>query len=216
MTLASEYRFDGVSNSSGEPALQASIYWWRPDHFYAGVFATSVDFRGFYDPDTSYEIDLYAGYNLDLGAAPFEAGGDATRLSFEVMYTVFPDQGPAGPTYNFVQFTGRAQHRTEALTLRAELSFVPEASFGAGRAVKVEGGIAYRAADWLKASGEIGFRDVERGADRLYWDAGATVTIGAVDLDVRYHDTDLDFVACGFSANCGPSVVVKASWNLWK
>src|SRR5262245_32686733 len=107
LMLTSDYRYDGVSNTSGNPALQASLYWWRPDHFYAGIFATTVDFSGFYDPDTSYEIDLYAGYNWDFGPPYFEMGGDATRLTAEIMYTQFPDQGPPGPTYNFLQFTAR-------------------------------------------------------------------------------------------------------------
>src|SRR5262249_21945617 len=72
LTLASEYRYDGTSNSSGEPVAQASLYWWRPDHFYAGVFLTTVDFTGFYDPDTSYEVDVYAGHNWDFGAPYFD------------------------------------------------------------------------------------------------------------------------------------------------
>src|SRR5689334_13090319 len=55
---ASDYRFDGASNSSGEPVLQASLHWWRPDHVFAGVFLTTVDYSGYYDPDTSYEVDV--------------------------------------------------------------------------------------------------------------------------------------------------------------
>lgn len=215
LTLASEYRYDGVSNSSGEPALQASLYWWRPDHFFAGVFATSVDFSGFYDPDTSYEIDVYAGYNWDFGPPYFEMGGDATRLSLTIMYTMFPDQGPPGPTYNFVQFTARAQHRVDWLTLRGETSFVPEASYGAGHALKFEAGAEAAPTKWLTLGGEVGFREAERRPDRFYWDIGATFHAGPVDFDIRYHDTDLGFIECGFNANCGPAVVVKASLNFW-
>jgi uncharacterized protein (TIGR02001 family) len=215
LTAASEYRCDGVSNSSGEPALQGSLYWWRPDHFFAGIFATTVDFSGFYDPDTSYEIDVYAGYNWDFGAPYFEMGGDGSRLTLTAMYTMFPDQGPPGPTYNFLQFTARALHRIDALTLRGEASFVPEASYGAGYAMKAEAGAEYRVAEWLTVGGEIGFRDAERRVDRAYWDAGATLKWGPVEVDVRYHDTNLDYVDCGFSANCGAAVVGKLSVNFW-
>jgi uncharacterized protein (TIGR02001 family) len=215
LILTSDYRYDGNSNSSGEPALQASLYWWRPDHFYAGIFATSVDFSGYYDPDTSYEIDVYAGYNWDFGAPYFEMGGDATRLAFEVMYTMFPDQGPPGPTYDFVQLTARALHRVDRLTLRGETSFVPEASYGAGYAVKVEAGAQLRVTEWLDVGGEIGLRESELRADRTYWDVGASLKFGSFALDVRYHETDLTFVECGFSANCSPGFAVKASWNFW-
>src|SRR5690242_10077985 len=61
--VTSDYRYQGVSNSDGEPALQANIHWWRPDGLYLGLFATQVDFN---DPgDTSYELDLYGGKNFD-------------------------------------------------------------------------------------------------------------------------------------------------------
>src|SRR5690349_11991421 len=116
LILTSEYRYDGTSSSSGNPAIQASLYWWRPDHFYAGVFVTSVDYSGFYDPETSYEIDAYAGYNWDIGQPYFEMEGDATRISLEGMYTFFPDQGPPGPTFDFFQLKAAIRHRTGALT----------------------------------------------------------------------------------------------------
>src|SRR5262249_17787047 len=148
LTLASEYRFDGQSNSSGEPVAQASLYWWRPDHFYAGVFLTNVDYSGFGDPDTSYEVDVYAGYNWDIGVPYFEMGGDATRVSFEVMASLFPDQGPPGPTFNFVQFKTAIQHRRGDLTLRAETAFTPEAAYNGGPSWKAETGARYALADW--------------------------------------------------------------------
>src|ERR1700733_8701480 len=92
LTTASQYRYDGVSNSSGKPVAQASLYWWRRDHLFAGVFVSTVDMSAFYDPDTSYEVDLYAGRNWDFGAPYFEMGGDATRLTLEAMYSSFPDK----------------------------------------------------------------------------------------------------------------------------
>lgn len=215
LTLTSDYRYDGTSNSSGKPALQGSLHWWRPDHFYAGVFATTVDFSGYRDPDTSYEIDVYAGYNWDVGSPYFEIGGDASRFALEAMYTAFPDQGPPGPTYDFIQLTARALNRSGRLTLRAEMSYVPEASYGAGYAAKVEAGADVRVAEWLKVGGEVGYREAELRPDRLYWEAGATLEFRSLSLDVRYHETNLDFVTCGFSENCGAGVVAKVSWNLW-
>jgi uncharacterized protein (TIGR02001 family) len=216
ITVASEYRFDGASNSSGEPVVQGSLYWWRPDHFYAGVFLTTVDYYGFYDPDTSYEIDLYGGYNWDFGAPYFEMGGDATRVTAEVMATFFPDQGPPGPTYDFVQAKLQIQHRTGPLTLRAEAGFTPEAAYNGGPSWKSEIGGKYAVADWLTLGGEYGYREMDHSADRSWWDIGATASFGQVDFDLRYYDTDLDFVECGFSRNCSSALVGSISWNPWK
>lgn len=216
LTVASEYRYDGTSSSSGEPVVQASLYWWRPDHFYAGVFLSTVDYSGFYDPDTSYEVDIYAGYNFDFGQPYFEMPGNATRISIEGMYTIFPDQGPPGPTFDFFQAEVAIQHRTGPLTLRAETSYVPQASYDAGYAVKLEGGARYQLTPWLIASGEYGYREAERRPDRSWWDIGATASFGQFDIDLRYYDTDLDYIECGFSSNCSSALVGSISWNPWK
>lgn len=216
LTIASEYRYDGASSSSGEPVVQASLYWWRPDHAFAGVFLTSVDYSGFHDPDTSYEVDVYAGYNFDFGQPYFEMGGNATRLQLRAMYTMFPDQGPPGPTYDFLQLQAALINRAGPLTLRTELAYVPEAPYAGGPSWKAEAGAAYALLDWLTLSGEYGYRENDIAADRSWWDAGVTLNFGQLDLDLRYYDTDLDFVACGFSANCDGGFVAALSWNPWK
>jgi uncharacterized protein (TIGR02001 family) len=58
-TLASDYLFDGVSQTSNDPALQASLDY-GAGGFYAGLWTSNVDF-GPGDP-ADQEIDLYAGY----------------------------------------------------------------------------------------------------------------------------------------------------------
>ena len=107
--LTSDYRYQGVSNSDGNPALQGYVHWWRPDGFYAGLFATQVDFD---DPgDTSYELDLYGGKNFDLKDGK-------TRLTAEAMFTAFPNEHVWGPTYNFIQFKAAARQVLETLDHR--------------------------------------------------------------------------------------------------
>ena len=123
--LTSDYRYQGVSNSDGNPALQGYVHWWRPDGFYAGLFATQVDFD---DPgDTSYELDLYGGKNFDLKDGK-------TRLTAEAMFTAFPNEHVWGPTYNFIQFKAAARRTEGPWVLTTTGSFVPEASYGAGEA----------------------------------------------------------------------------------
>src|SRR5262245_39497171 len=63
VTLTSDYRYQGVSNSDQHQALQANVHYFRPDGWYAGIFATTVDFN---DGGTSYEIDYYGGRTLKL------------------------------------------------------------------------------------------------------------------------------------------------------
>ena len=63
VAATSDYTFRGASQTDEKPALQASITYTAPVGFYAGVWASNVDFGD----DTDAEIDTYIGYNTDLG-----------------------------------------------------------------------------------------------------------------------------------------------------
>ncbi|RTE86014.1 MULTISPECIES: TorF family putative porin [Gammaproteobacteria] len=80
-TLASDYLFNGVSQTDESPALQASIDWEGKSGWYAGAWASNVDFGD----DTNLEVDLYLGLwqelndnqYLDFGFAQYTYhGGD--------------------------------------------------------------------------------------------------------------------------------------------
>lgn len=196
--LTSDYRYQGVSSSNANPATQLSVYWWRPDNFYAGAFTSEVDFD---DPGhTSYEVDLYAGRHLDLNQKK-------TRVTAEAMFTAFPDEHVYGPTYNFVQLKLAARHTQDRLTLGAVTSYVPQASYGSGVAWRVEGEAAYALTPNLTLNAGIGRRWIERGQDRSYWNLGATAKWKTLSLGVRYEDTDLSRAECGYRDWCAPAIV---------
>jgi uncharacterized protein (TIGR02001 family) len=64
LAATSDYTFRGASQTDEGPALQGSFTYTAPVGFYAGVWASNVDF-GDGGPDA--EIDTYIGYNTDLG-----------------------------------------------------------------------------------------------------------------------------------------------------
>jgi len=78
VTLASDYLFNGVSQTGEDPALQGSIDW-AGDNWYAGAWGSNVDFGD----DTNLEADVYVGYytaindvlNLDVGVAQYTYHG---------------------------------------------------------------------------------------------------------------------------------------------
>src|SRR3954451_19981288 len=80
VTRASDYRYQGVSESRGRPVVQGYVHWYRPDGYFAGVFGTQLDFG--YQGAPTYEIDAYAGKNFRLGAGK-------TELKLQAMYTTF-------------------------------------------------------------------------------------------------------------------------------
>ena len=64
-TLVSDYLFNGLSQTNDEPTLQGSVDWWNDSGWYAGSFASGVD----YGQGTDYEVDFYAGHTGNISAS---------------------------------------------------------------------------------------------------------------------------------------------------
>ncbi len=60
VSLTTDYLFDGVSQTQGDPALQGSIDYAHEDGWYAGVWASNVNYA--LSPDYRAEVDYYIGY----------------------------------------------------------------------------------------------------------------------------------------------------------
>lgn len=61
LNLLSHYRFRGIDQTWGRPALQGGVDWTHADGWYAGLSASNVARRSY--PGGGAEIDLYGGYN---------------------------------------------------------------------------------------------------------------------------------------------------------
>lgn len=62
VSLTNDYRFRGISQTAGDPALQAGVDWSAENGFFIGAWASNLDFdeEGYNGPDI--ELDIYAGY----------------------------------------------------------------------------------------------------------------------------------------------------------
>lgn len=65
LTLTSDYRFRGVSQTFGDPALQGGVDFTMPSNFYIGTWASVVDKEIFAD-SRGFELDVYGGYKWKL------------------------------------------------------------------------------------------------------------------------------------------------------
>ncbi len=65
VTLASDYRFRGVSLSGGDPAIQGGITLTHESGFYVGTWASSIDDGGS-DVYGDMELDLFGGWSGDV------------------------------------------------------------------------------------------------------------------------------------------------------
>lgn len=64
-TLASDYRFRGISQTFRDPAIQGSVEFAMANKFYLGSFASIVD-KVQYENSRGFEIDLYGGYRTTV------------------------------------------------------------------------------------------------------------------------------------------------------
>jgi uncharacterized protein (TIGR02001 family) len=70
-TLASDYDFRGITQTAQDPAIQASIDYAHDNGWYAGAWASNVDFcasTALACLDADYEVDLYTGFTGSTGA----------------------------------------------------------------------------------------------------------------------------------------------------
>ena len=70
VALVSDYRFRGVSQTGGDPAVQGGLTLTHESGVYAGVWASSIDFAKLGAAATygSTEVDLTAGWSRDIAS----------------------------------------------------------------------------------------------------------------------------------------------------
>lgn len=202
VSLTSDYRYQGVSSTDGRAAFQGVIHHFRPDGWYAGVFASEVDYGYAQSPD--FELDFYGGRTLKLDAK--------TDLKLQGLVTVFPDDRTPGPTLNFVQGGVSLIRKEGPLTLTGLTTYVPSGSYGAGRIWRVEGEAAYVVTPSVTLRALAGHQVSERRLDRSYWSLGGEVRWRRLSLDVRYQANDLSRTDCGFNPDiCDPALTATVT-----
>ncbi|MCU7553855.1 TorF family putative porin [Alteromonas sp. ASW11-19] len=95
VTGASDYMFNGVSQTDNDPALQASLDYAASGGVYAGVWTSNVD----YGASADQELDGYIGHfvqldesvSVDYGIAyyTYHGGDDSSELNYPEMYAKF-------------------------------------------------------------------------------------------------------------------------------
>jgi len=199
VTLASDYRYQGVSESRGRPVVQGYVHWWRPDGLFMGAFATQVDFG--YPGAPTYELDIYGG-------KAFRLDGGATELKLQAMSSSFPDNRTPGPTFDFLQGSAQLQHTAGPWTARGLVSYVPHGSYGSGPVMRAEAGADYALSKSMTLKVLAGTQGGGRGHDRTYWSLGGAWSWKTLTFALTYQDTDRTRADCGFQPKACDAAVV--------
>jgi uncharacterized protein (TIGR02001 family) len=191
LAVTSDYRFRGQSQTDRGVAVQGSIDFASENGFFAGIWASNIDFN---DPgDTSIEVDLYAGITT--------AVSESTEATFKVVYYAYPDQDNLNNDYDYVELLASISHDFGGASVTGEIAYSPDYFAQTGSAIALTGTLEVPLAEWLSASGHLGYQwiDDEIGygtPDYMYYDIGLSATWNILTFDVRYVDTDLDELEC--------------------
>ncbi len=214
VSLTSDYRFRGVSQSDRNPAVQGWVQYDHASGAFANVWASTIDFNDEATYDSSVEIDLTAGYNFKLG--------ENTGATVKAVYYWYADADTqAGdPDYDYWEFIAGVSHDYGKIGVSAELAYSPEFFAESGDATALTGGVSAPLMEkflfftgGLEASGHLGHQWLQGNGDYLFYDLGFGTSWNQIALDVRWVDTDLDDTDCANDL-CEGGVVVSVSANL--
>ncbi len=180
LTAVSDYNWRGITQTSGDPALQGSIDWAAESGFYAGAWASNVDFGDCCDEEI--EVDVYTGFRggedvtWDVGLVYYWYPG-ADDLDFPEIY--------AAVGWEFL--TGKISYSNDfgnsdesAFYYEVNGDWELPANFGANAH------FGYSDGDAIDAFYEDSYFD---------WSVGVTYTLENFDFGLKYVDgSDLDIL----------------------
>jgi uncharacterized protein (TIGR02001 family) len=176
--VASDYVFRGYSQTEEGTQVFGSVDV-TLGNLYAGAWVSNVDFGD----STDAEIDFYGGYRaehqgfeVDLGVAAY----------------FYPSQ-PDNAEYDFVELKAAASRAIGPVTLGATIYWSPNYFGEDDQATYVEANAAFSPSPEWTVSGAVGHQALDVFGDYSTWNAGVAYALtDNVEIDVRYHDTDLD------------------------
>lgn len=185
VALTTDYVFRGISQSEEGAAIQGGFdasY----KMFYAGVWASSIDFA------SNTEIDIYAGLKHKWRNTEFDLG---------VIYYAYPDANDDDGELDYIEFKfASSTELTDRITFNSTTYWSPDYTGETGDVISSEWQVAIALGEYrgMKPtfSALIGYvdflDDAFEGDSYTYWNAGVEVGLNdKFTLDLRYWDTDI-------------------------
>jgi len=204
ITLTTDYLYRGISQTTGDAALQGGLDLNHESGFYLGVWGSNVDFAD------SLELDYYAGYSTELNA-DFSA-------DLGVIYYDYPSD-PSEPQGDFLEYYGSLSWRNITLGINYSDDFFAET----GEALYYYGSYQVQFPRQLSMAVTLAKQQFDKatfGNDDSYLHYGVTFTtqLLGVELGLTWSDTDIskgDCAGAGFSRNdCAATVVFSLTKSM--
>ncbi len=177
VTTVSDYSFRAISLTALDPALQGSIDWAHDSGFYAGAWASNIEYGPGVDGDI--ELDLYLGI---AGGAEGGIGWDVGLVYYTYLEADNPNKYPEawfGVTYGVFELkqwytNDYVGADVDSYYTEANVSIELPAAFGLNLHAGYNYGDAFGNSEYIDSSVGVGY------------------TLGNFSLELRYIATDLD------------------------
>lgn len=181
ISFTSDYVFRGVSLADNGPAIQGGFDY-VADAWYAGVWGSNVV--------DGIEMDVYAGFTPSTGPIDWDLG---------VIGYFYPGADDDGAEFDYFELKAAGGHDfTEQFNAGLAAYYAPENFGDTGDALYLEVNAAYQVSEAFAINGAYGNQTIEEpngpGSEDDYntWNVGAAWATHGFQVDLRYHDTDID------------------------
>jgi len=191
VTLVSDYVYNGVSSTDGDPTLQGSVDWYNDAGFYAGVWASGLDKDGYSSAEV--EIDYYAGYASSIN--------DDFGYDLGYAFYTYPGANDAGAELNYGELYGSVTYKENTT---AKVLFSDDYFGEAGNSVIVslshtislpeDFSLTLEAAHTklLEDGGDYYFGSKVNDDSYTNWGVSVAKSVAGFDLSLGYTDTNIE------------------------
>lgn len=171
VALVSDYQWRNVTQSNYDATIQGGFDVTASSGFYAGVWASGVDFGN--PSDSNLEVDLYGGFRFDLGGVATDVG---------VIHYAYPD---STSDINFTEAYAKFSKGFDALTLSGSVNWDPD-----NETIYADVGAAYKIVDGFSVNGGYGTY-LDGFGEYAGWNVGGVYSASGLDFGVKYYDSDI-------------------------
>lgn len=210
LAVVSDYRSRGISQSLGDPALQAGATLMHGSGLYIGAWTSSVDYG--FDYKTRQEVEYYAGW--------YWQATDAISLDLGYLKYSYPKEGQfnMSEVYAILDLYGLklgAYYSSDAPNAFGKDQDTLYSYLGYTFALPGDVGLELRAGHNDVKDPAFWSTSGESRASYYEWEAKLTREFVGVTWGLSYVDTDLSKSECvswyGYDDLCSATVVVSAS-----
>lgn len=181
IAVTSDYLFRGISQTNNDPAVQAGVTWASGTGFYAGAWASNVDFVPGDKADV--EVDLTTGF-----AGALEGG-----LTYDIglIYYAYPG-ARSGTHYDYIEGAVKLGYDFGGAAWNFGAFVTPENFGHTDSAGYFTTGLKFPLGSGFALDANVGRAEISSKFGKSYFDynVGLTYSFEIADINVRFYDTD--------------------------